>query len=59
MTIKRGLKMNKLNLIAKALGQKETQKIIDLILDLEWEIDRMSESGKYTYQKLLKALEVE
>lgn len=51
--------VNKLNLIAKALGQKETQKIIDLILDLEWEIDRMSDCGKETYEKLLKALEVE
>lgn len=51
--------MRKLNLIAEAIGEKETQKIINLILNLEWEIDRMSDSGQKTYEKLLKALEVE
>jgi hypothetical protein len=50
---------NKLNLIAKALGVKETQEIINLILDLEFEIDRMSQCGQETYEKLLTTLEVE
>lgn len=50
---------NKLNLIAKALGVKETQEIIDLILDLDWEVQRMSQSGQETYEKLLQILEVE
>lgn len=50
--------MKILNDIAKTIGVKETQKIVDLILDLEWEIDRMSESGQETYEKLLATLEI-
>ncbi len=45
--------------IAKAIGVKKTQAMLDLILDLEWEADRMSESGQETYEKLLKKLGVE
>ena len=50
---------NKLNLIAKALGVKETQEIINLILELEYDYDRMSQCGQETYEKLLNLLEVE
>jgi len=50
--------MTKLNKIAKALGVKETQNIIDLILDLDWETQRMTESGQETYEKLLDVLEI-
>nr|BAR35130.1 hypothetical protein [uncultured Mediterranean phage uvMED] len=50
--------MKKLNLIVKALGLKETQEILNLILDLEYDYDRMSECGQKTYEKLLTALEV-
>lgn len=50
--------MNKLGLIAKALGPKETKKIVELILDLEWELDRMTESGQETYEELLATLEI-
>ena len=51
--------MKTLNEIAKTIGVKETQKIVDLILDLEWEVDRMSESGQETYEKLLAKLGIE
>ena len=45
--------------IAKAIGVKKTQALLDLILDLEWEADRMSSSGQETYEKVLKTLGVE
>jgi len=50
--------MTKLDKIAKVLGVIETQKIITLILELEYDIDRMSESGRETYEALLAELEV-
>jgi len=50
--------MTKLDKIAKALGVKETQKIITLILELEYDYDRMSESGQETYEKLMTVLEI-
>ena len=50
--------MKTLNEIAKTIGVKKTQEIVDLILDLEWEIDRMSEDGQETYEKLLATLEI-
>jgi len=50
--------MTKLDKIAKALGVKETQKIINLILELEYDYDRMSESGQETYEKLMTVLEI-
>ena len=50
--------MTKLDKIVKALGVKETQHIIDLILDLEYDYDRMSESGQQTYKKLMTALDI-
>ena len=54
----RGNKMTKLDKIAEALGVKETQIIIDLILLLEFDLDRMSTSGQETYEKLLAELEI-
>tara|TARA_R100000544_G_scaffold32735_1_gene19124 strand:+ start:341 stop:496 length:156 start_codon:yes stop_codon:yes gene_type:complete len=50
--------MTKLDKIAQALGVKETQIIIDLILLLEFDLDRMSTSGQETYEKLLAELEI-
>tara|TARA_R110002126_G_C10154985_1_gene472146 strand:+ start:85 stop:240 length:156 start_codon:yes stop_codon:yes gene_type:complete len=50
--------MTKLDKIAKALGVKETQKIINLILELEYDYGRMSESGRETYEKLMTILEI-
>jgi len=50
--------MKKLDKIAKAIGVQQTQRIIDLILELEYDIDRMSESGRETYEALLAELEV-
>ena len=55
---KKGKTMTKLDKIAKALGVKETQKIITLILELEYDYDRMSESGQETYEKLMTVLEI-
>ena len=51
--------MKTIDKIAESIGVKKTQIILDLILDLEWETDRMSESGRETYEKLLKKLGVE
>jgi|TARA_R110000764_G_scaffold49936_1_gene110290 hypothetical protein len=50
--------MKKLDKIAKAIGVQQTQRIIDLILELEYDIDRMSESGRETYEALLAELGV-
>lgn len=33
--------------------------IKDLVIDLEWEYDRMSQSGQETYDKLCLILEIE
>jgi|TARA_R110000851_G_scaffold226953_1_gene379786 hypothetical protein len=57
-TLTKGKTMTKLDKIAKALGVKETQKIINLILELEYDYDRMSESGQETYEKLMTVLEI-
>ena len=35
------------------------KKIIEMILDLGWEFDRMSSSGQETYNKLCKILNIE
>ena len=50
--------MTKLDKIAKVLGVIETQKIITIILELEYDYDRMSESGQETYEKLMTVLEI-
>ena len=57
-TLTKGKTMTKLDKIAKALGVKETQKIINLILELEYDYGRMSESGRETYEKLMTILEI-
>ena len=51
--------MKLINKIAKTVGIKKTQKIVDLIIDLEWEKDRMTESGQETYEELLALLGIE
>lgn len=33
--------------------------IKDLVIDLDWEYDRMSQSGKETYDKLCEILEIQ
>ena len=35
------------------------KKIIEMILDLGWEFDRMSSSGEETYNELCKILNIE
>lgn len=35
------------------------KKIIEMILDLGWEFDRMSSSGQETYNELCKILNIE
>ena len=35
------------------------KKIIEMILDLGWEFDRMSSSGQETYNKLCSMLNIE
>lgn len=57
-TLTKGKIMTKLDKISKALGVKETQHIIDLIADLEYDYDRMSESGQETFEKLMTALDI-
>ncbi len=47
------------NKIAKALGVEKTLKLINLLCDLEWELDRMTEGGQETYEELMKLLEIE
>ena len=46
------------NKIAQSLGVTKTQVIIDLILDLDFDFDRLSTSGKETYQTLLDELDL-
>ena len=38
------------------VGSKEWQKIIELIDDLQWDIDRMSSCGQKTYDSLCKKI---
>ena len=37
----------------------QVKRIMQLIVDLDWEYDRMSESGKETYDELCKLLGIE
>ena len=46
------------NKIAQSLGVTKTQVIIDLILYLDFDFDRLSTSGKETYQTLLDELDL-
>ena len=48
--------MSVINEIAKSIGCKKTQQIINLINDLDFDYDRMSESGQETYDRLLLVL---
>jgi len=48
--------MKMINEISKAIGCKKTQQILRLINDLDFDYDRMSESGQETYDKLLLIL---
>ena len=51
--------MKTLDKIATGIGEQKTRRILHLILDLEFEVDRMSEGGAECYEHLLKELEVE
>ena len=36
--------------------QKDLDVVVDCLVDLDWEVERMSESGEITYKKLLKVV---
>ena len=40
-------------------GNMQVKRIMELIVDLDWEYDRMSESGKETYDELCKLLGIQ
>jgi hypothetical protein len=45
--------------IAKICGVKKTQKLIELVVNLDWEYDRMSQDGQDTFDELCQLLEIE
>ena len=36
--------------------QKDLDVVVDCLVDLDWEVERMTESGEITYKKLLKVV---
>ena len=52
------IQMKIINEIAKTIGCTQTQQIVNLISDMGWDYDRMSESGQKTYDQLLTILEL-
>lgn len=49
--------MKLIHQISKAIGVKKTDIILNLIYDLEWETDRMSQDGKESLQQLIEIIE--
>lgn len=45
--------------IAKICGVKKTQKLIELVVNLDWEYDRMSQDGQSNFDELCELLEIE
>ena len=45
--------------IAKICGVKKTQKLIDLVVNLDWEYERMSQDGQSNFDELCQLLEIE
>lgn len=45
--------------IAKICGVKKTQHLIELVVNLDWEYERMSEDGKNTFDQLCELLGIE
>jgi len=45
--------------IAKICGVKKTQKLIELVVNLDWEYERMSQDGQSNFDELCQLLEIE
>jgi hypothetical protein len=45
--------------IAKICGVKKTQKLIELVVNLDWEYERMSQDGQNNFDELCQLLEID
>tara|TARA_B100000945_G_scaffold118183_1_gene93952 strand:+ start:815 stop:991 length:177 start_codon:yes stop_codon:yes gene_type:complete len=50
------LKTTTTETITKTITQKQFEQVIEKILDLGWDYDRMSSSGKQVYNEILTIL---
>ena len=50
------LKTTTTETITKTITQKQFKQVIEKILDLGWDYDRMSSSGKQVYNEILTIL---